>query len=225
MNAQPEEVPEDGALIPAKQALLDAVHKLCGPQLRLVEGKVFQVPSRYMQLHDATAGEHANSGGGGGSKSQAPHWTDAFVLRDEIDVAIEIEQPAFSGVPATVGRLWWIADRKWRPMDVHRIEQIIEALVNWSDRIDALLDPEPAAFLYAPNKPGQRSSTEPAACTACGTRRVYRIDMSGERVQQPALKVTKDGCRCQRCHASWEPGQLRLLAAALGYPLPSGVLE
>lgn len=221
--AQPPE--QDGALKPALQLLEDAIHRLCGPQSRMVEGKLYQIPSRYLQLRDATDGEQSNHGGGGGSKSAAPHWTDAFVLKDEIDVAVECWQPAFSGVPPTVGRLVWIARRKWRPMDVSRIEKITKIVAEWAERIDALLDPEPSAFLYAPDKPGERRNTEPAACPSCNTSRVYRIDSTGDPVQQPALKVTKDGCVCQKCHTKWEPGALRILAGALGYPLPAGVLE
>jgi hypothetical protein len=148
-----------------------------------------------------------------------PGWLDAFQLRDEIDQALAIWQPAYTGVPPTIGRLKCLQARPWRPQDTHQISQITTAILEWTADIDALLDPEPVVFLMAPH------SSEPAACTNCGTRRVYRIDSAGERVRQPALKVTKDGCRCQNCHASWEPGQLRLLAAALGYPLPAGVLE
>lgn len=210
----------DGALIPAKQLLEDALHALCGPQSRLLHGKVLYIPSRYMQLRDATVGEQSNTGGGGGSKSRPPFWTDAFDLLAEIDTAVEVWQPAFSGTPPTVGRLHWIAQRKWRPQDVHQIGQITRAIAEWAAGIDALLDPEPVVYLMAPDP-----STEPAACTNCGTRRVYRKDSTGERVRQPALRVTKDGCRCQHCHTSWQPGQLRILAAALGYPLPAGVLD
>lgn len=209
----------DGSLPLALREFEDAVHALCSPQSRMVDNRLIPIPSRYQQLFDATDGEQVNTGGGGGAKSRAPGWLDAFQLRDEIDTALAIWQPAFTGVPPTVGRLKWLLARKWRPQDCRQIQQIVTAVNEWATDIDALLDPEPVVYLMAPH------STGPAACTNCGTRRVYRIDSAGERVRQPALKVTKDGCRCQHCHASWEPGQLRILAAALGYPLPEGCLE
>jgi hypothetical protein len=210
----------DGNLPLALRELEDAIHALCSPLPRLIDNRLVHVPSRYLQLLDATEGEQSNTGGGGGSKSRPPCWLDALDALNEIDTAVSIWQPAFAGVPPTVGRLRCIQQRSWRPQDVRRIGQITAVVTEWATAIDALLNPEPVVYLMAPNP-----STEPAACTACGTKRVYRKDSTGERVRQPALRVTKDGCRCQHCHASWEPGQLRLLAAALGYPLPAGVLE
>jgi hypothetical protein len=211
----------DGALIPAKQLLEDALHALCGPQSRLVNGKLLVVPSRYMQIRDAADGEQSNAGGGAGGKSRPPGWTDAFDIRNEIDQAAAIWCPQLCGVPPTVGRLRFLVEQTgWRPQDCHKMKQITDAMLEWAAAIDALLEPEPVVYLMAAHP-----DSGPAACTNCGAKRVYRKDSAGELVRQPALKVTKDGCRCQFCRASWEPGQLRMLAAALGYPLPDGVLE
>jgi hypothetical protein len=120
----PKETDEDGALRPALQALADAVAGLCTPLEEYFESRLITTPSLYLQLRDAVTGEQVNTGGGGGSKSRPPFWTDAFDLFTEIDTALEIWQPAFTGVPATVGRLHWLLQRKWRPQDTKRIESL-----------------------------------------------------------------------------------------------------
>jgi hypothetical protein len=105
--------------------------------------------------------------------------------------------------------------------DAATVNGIADTLEAFQKRIKDKLNPEPVIYLMAPDKPGA------AACPACGTDYVWRPDPGDNNIpkQQPALKVTKDGCVCQRCHYSWEPGRLRMLAGALGYPLPDGVLE
>ena len=210
---------EDGNLPAARRRLEVAVWALVDPQSQIIEGKMRHAPSLYLQLRDAVPGQQAGSRGQ--ARSVVPFWPDALKLLEEIDTRIEIEQPMFNGVPPTVGRLRHILARKWKPQQTRYIEEFAAVVEGWVKEIDALLNPEPSVFLYAPTGSGA------AACTACGTQYVWKKD-SGDNdtpKRQPALKVTKDGCRCQRCRASWEPGQLRMLAAALGYPLPDGVLE
>lgn len=209
MTAQPIE--EDGALIPALQLLEDAIHRLCGPQSKFIEGRLLYAPSRYMTLMDATAGEQVNTGNGAGSKSQPPCWLDAVDLISEIDTAVEVWQPAFTGVPPTIGRLRWIEQRKWRPQDTHQIEQITRAVAAWSAEIDALLDPP-------------RRWTLPSPCPACGTDIVHRRDNGGDMVRQPALQLGDDGCRCMKCRAHWPPEQYVFLARVIG-SLPDNVLD
>lgn len=206
------QVDEDGALQPALQLLGDAIHRLCGPQSQFMDGKLLWASSRYMQLRDATAGEQVNTGGGGGSKSQPPCWLDAVDLLAEIDAAVECWQPAFSGVPATVGRLRWIEKRSWRPQDVRQIEQIIGAVAEWAAQIDALLDPP-------------RRWTLPSPCPNCDTATVYRKDNGGDDVRQPALQIGPDGCVCIKCKAFWPPSKFLWLANVLGFEKPSGLLE
>lgn len=211
MTALEKEPQEDGALQPALSLLADAIHRLCGPQSRFMEGKLVWAESRYMQLRDATAGEQVNPGGGGGSKSQIPFWTDAFDILNEIDTTVECWQPAFTGVPPTVGRLKWIEQRKWRPMDTRQIEQITGAVAEWAAEIDALLDP--------PNR-----WTLPDPCPACSHKTAYRRDSGGERVRGPALQIDPNGCRCAACGAFWEPTKFEWLGKLLGREKPEGVV-
>lgn len=201
---------EDGALKPALQLLEDALHRLCGPQSRIVEERLVYVPSRYLQLRDAIFGEQVNAGTGGGSKSRPPFWVDAHDLLHEIDTSVECWQPAFTGVPPTVGRLQWIAQRKWRPQDVRQIEQIARAVAEWAASIDALLDP-PAKWSL------------PNPCPSCNTAIVYRRD-GDDMVRQPALQIGPNGCTCQKCKAHWPPNQFVFLARVIG-SLPDSVLD
>lgn len=207
-----EPVDEDGALQPALQLLGDAIHRLCGPRSQFMEGKLLWSESRYMQLRDATAGEQVNTGGGGGSKSRPPFWTDAFDLLKEIDESVACWQPAYDGVPPTVGRLRWIEARSWRPQDCRQIGQITGAVAEWAAQVDALLDPP-------------RRWTLPNPCPRCGKAVVYRKDPGGESIRQPALQIGTEGCSCANCRAVWPPDQFEFLARVLGYERPEGVLD
>ncbi len=224
---------EDGNLPAALRSLDAAVSALCDPRAALAgrstcqachndtcehdckqhtcPGHTTWIPSWYLQLSDVVMGEQSNAGGGGGGKSRPPFWTDAHVLRDEIDTAAECWQPAFTGVPPTVGRLRCILARPWRPQDTRQIDQITAAVESWREAIDTLLNPPPKWTL-------------PSPCPACETATVYRRDGAGEMVRQPALQLSKDGCTCQRCHYTWGPERFHILAATLGYPLAEGVL-
>lgn len=202
---------EDGNLPAALTELEDAVHALCGPQSRLINNRLVYISSRYMQLQEATEGEQSNTGGGGGSKSRPPFWTDAFDCLNEIDTAVEVWQPAFTGVPPTVGRLHHLQKRGWRPQDVRQIGQITTALVEWTAAIDALLDPP-------------RRWSLPNPCPSCGTTIVYKRDNGGEQIRQPALQIGPQGCFCARCKAHWSPDKFVFLARVLG-SLPENVLE
>lgn len=203
---------EDGSLPAALTALDDALHALIAPQSQLHDGRVVGTPSRYLQLLDAVSGEQVNTGGGGGSKSRPPCWLDALDLLNKIDTAVEILQPAHDGVPPTVGRLRWLARRKWRPQDCRQLGQITDAIHEWATAIDALLNPP-------------RKWTLPSPCPACGTAVVRRKDSAGESVRQPALQIGVDGCHCVRCKAVWGPQLFVHLARVLGYEKPLGVLE
>ena len=203
---------EDGALQPALQLLEDAIHRLCGPQSRMIDDALVYIPSRYLSLMDSVAGEQVNAGTGGGSKSRPPMWLDAHDLLHEIDVACEIWQPAYTGTPPTVGRLHWIAQRRWRPQDTRQIEQIARAVAEWAQSIDELLDPP-------------RRWTLPSPCPACNTAVVYKKDSAGEPVRSPALQVDTTGCRCAKCRAVWPPEKFAWLANVLGYEPPEGVVD
>lgn len=211
MTAQQQPV-EDGNLPAALRQLGDAIHRLTGPQSRFMAGKLLYADSRYMQLRDSVAGEQVNTGGGGGSKSQPPCWLDAVGLLDEIDTAVAILQPAFDGVPPTIGRLRWIETRSWRPQDTHQIDKITKAVAEWAAEIDALLDPP-------------QRWTLPDPCPACGLDTAYRRDSGGDRVRGPALQIDTFSCRCNNCHASWPREKFEWLGKLLGREKPEGVIE
>jgi hypothetical protein len=132
-------------------------------------------------------------------------------LRNEIDVAVEAWQPAFTGVPPSVGRLRCIQTRRWRPQDTRQIEQIANAVRAWADAVDALLNPP-------------RHWTLPSPCPSCNTAIVYRRDSGGEMIRQPALQIDPEGCFCTKCRAHWTPDKFVFLARVLG-SLPENVLE
>lgn len=202
---------EDGNLPAALRSLEHAIWRLIDPQTTHINGETLTGPSLYVQLWDAVAGEQSNTGTGGGSKSRPPFWTDAYDLRQEIDTALEIWQPAYTGVPPSVGRLKLIRTRPWRPQDVRCIEQITAAVESWTLAIQELMNPTPKWSL-------------PNPCPACGRAIVYRRDAGGELVRQPALKLGVDGCHCQHCRATWAPDKFVFLARVLGN-LPANVLE
>lgn len=208
----PQPIAEDGNLPAALHALELAVDALTGTQSARINDRWVYGPSKYMQLRDAVTGEQLNTGGGGGGKSRPPMWVDSWDLMNEIDQTLEAWQPAFDGVPATVGRLRCILARKWRPMDCRSIEQITTAIQAWVMQIDELLNPPRRWTLASP-------------CPSCNTTTVYRRDGGGEMVRQPALQITPTGCVCVKCRASWAPEYFTHLARVLGYELPTGVLE
>lgn len=211
---------EDGSLPLALRKLDDALHALCEPRSQLADGRMAYVPSRYLQLQDATGGQQSNPGGGGGSKSRPPLWADAFDQLREIDVAVEAWQPAFNGVPPTVGRLRCLRARGWRPQDTKQIEQITSNLLEWVAAIDALFAEEPVRALWAAQGGGF------AACPHCGKTMAKKRDRGGELVQYPALQVLNDGStRCMACKTSWSPQLAMWVCRQLGYETPVGVLE
>ncbi|GAS95484.1 Gp100 [Mycolicibacterium canariasense] len=195
-------VDEDGNLPAAREELADAVAGLCEPVLSLMDGKLMKAPSLYMQLFDAVSGEQAQTGSGTGSKSRPPFWTDAFDVKNEIDTALEIWQPQYTGVPPSVGRMRGLLERKWRPQDVHCIQQITTALGEWKQKINLTLTPT-------------RKWSVPNACPNCGTKVVHRPDSGGLPVRQPALQFTDEGCKCLHCQYVWGVERFQILAAAL----------
>jgi hypothetical protein len=203
--------PEDGSLPATLTALDDALYALIGPQTRLIDGRMIGAPSRYMELAASVTGEQANTGGGGGSKSRPPFWTDAFDKIREIDEKVALWQPAFTGVPPTVGRLRCLRARGWRPQDCRQLEGFAADCARWASDVDALLNPP-------------RRWTLPSPCPACNTDTVYRRDNGGEMIRQPALQIAAEGCFCAKCRAYWAPDRFVWLARVLG-SLPENVLE
>jgi predicted RNA-binding Zn-ribbon protein involved in translation (DUF1610 family) len=202
MTAAPIEVDEDGDLIAAMNDLTAAVGRMVSPQISFVDSQIRRAPSLYMQLFDAVSGEQAQSGSGTGSKSRPPFWTDAFDLKNKIDIRLEFEQIAFQGVPASVGRMRELLRREWRPQDVRKIGQLTDALQEWADAIVNTLSPP-------------RKWSVPNPCPNCGKAVVYRPDSGGQMNRQPALQFTTDGCTCANCKYVWGVERFQILAAAL----------
>ncbi len=157
-----------------------------------------------------------------------PIWPAALDLLNKISDTVKKWWPEWphpdpiNPIPPAVLRLQLLAEKTWTVEDAQHVHNIATKLDGFAAEIREKLAPEPTIYLMAP---GDQKGA--AACTACGTDYVWRKDPGDNNrpVRQPALKVTKDGCACQECGAAWEPGALRLLAAALGYPLADGVLE
>ena len=113
----------------------------------------------------------------------------------------------------TVDRIRALPDRRWRPQDVARMEQITAVLLDWAVDIGDMLNPP-------------RKMTISAACPACGETTTHRRDKGGDRVRVPVLQVVADrGCTCLACGAHWAPTLYTHLSRVLGFELPDGVLE
>lgn len=201
----------DGNLPAALVRLTNAIHALTSPQQSYIEGQHRIAPSLYMQLWDATAGSQGTDMGTH-ARSMPTVWLDALQIRMEIDTALEVWQPQYTGTPPTVGRLKWLANKSWRPQDVRNIDQISAACEEWAKDITALLYPEPKWTL-------------PTPCPACNSAVVYRKDSGGERVRQPALQIGPQGCFCANCKAYWGPDKFMWLSKLLGFEKPAGLLE
>jgi hypothetical protein len=227
---------QDGNLPAALAALQTAIHGLIGetPQLagrpdcpdchnndcpddceqHTCPGHLTPTESLYMQIYDAVGGGRTGQSKGTSRPRSLPTgWIDAQQIIDEIDTAVAIWQPAYTGTPATVGRLRWMLKSKYRPQDVHGLEQKTQILKEWATEINTLFDP-----------PSVKHFSEP--CPACGAKTAYRKDSAGEVVRMPALQIVTDkGCTCQACHYVWGPELYVHLARVLGCDLPAGVLE
>lgn len=231
MTAQPVE--EDGNIVAALRDLEDAVSRLIEPEYKMAgsptcpnchnqtcdtdctqhtcRGHLAPTASLYMQIFDAVAGQQLQTGGGGGSKSRPPFDTDAFDLLTNIDELLEIWQPAYTGVPATIGRLRTMLTTNYRPQDVHGLEQKISIMRDWAAEIAEKLNPSVKWTL-------------PNPCPACNKAVVYRKDSTGEPIRQPALQIGPQGCYCTNCRTIWAPDKFVFLAKVLG-TMPANVLE
>lgn len=219
MTAVP--VDSDGNLPGALEKLRDGVSALTDPKLQIVDGRKEWAEPLYASLCDAVESVEGSGMFMGVAKSQPPIWTDAFDLRNKIDVRVkewqrdpgvydgDLTQPP---TPETVRRLRILESLQWRPQDAKALEGYGSDLERWCEEIKHLLNPEPVKTVSAP-------------CPACQKRWVYRKDSAGENVRQPALQLTAQGCVCQACRYEWGPQYFMHLAAVLECPLPEGVLE
>lgn len=189
----------DGQLQAALTAVHTAVNTLIEPCYDTA-GRA--APSLYTQLCQAAFSP--SHGQNHVPRSVPPLYVDALDLRREIDDRIALEQP---GCHSTPGRLELIANRAYRPQDVHWLNGLTGALQAWATQIFELLNPTP--------KP-----THSAPCPTCGTRTVHHRDSTGEYVRAAALQFGPRGCTCQACKTCWPPEHFALLAAILDTPTP-----
>lgn len=228
MTAQPIE----GDLPGARRRLDYAISSLIDPKPESIQRDdgtttITWLDSLYDQLCDAVDAQKSSGWSQVGGNT-TPIWAAVLDLLNEIHTKVKDWWPEWphpdplEPLPPTVLRLQLLNQATWTVEDAAHVNHIATCVDGFCDDIRKKLSPEPVIYLMAP---GDQKGA--AACTACGTDYVWVRDEgdNGRRVRQPALKVTKFGCVCQECGASWEPGALRLLAAAIGYPLPSGVLE
>jgi hypothetical protein len=201
----------------------DAVHKLIGPTVDYIEGHIRTGDSLYEQLIEAT--ESGNLGGqhlSNGARSLPPVWIDGLDLLCEIDCAVSIWQTA--RVPAgeyeTIHRLQLLSEANYRPQDVRMIQQITNAILDWTTRTDELLNPKPVVYLHG------------RACPVCNHHTVYRQDSGGEWVRTPALKVepgTGITCQNRKCRdqngrpTHWTMDKALFLGQLLNCPPPEGI--
>lgn len=217
--------------------LRQAIATLIDPRpTTTADGQTQQLPSLYNQLTAAIPGQFL--GRNGLAKSQPPLWIAAIDTLNEIHTKTRTWQPNPNHHPMpslteyptyltnalntdqhpTLRRLELLRTRQWPTTDKNRITNITNQITRLTQKIETLFTENHTKHL-------------PAPCPACDTRTVYRNDDAGERVRQPALQITSTpqgaliGCECLNCHATWAPTHFTLLAGALGFPLPEGVLE
>lgn len=210
--------PRNTDLPDAIHHLHDAINELTYPQTMCIGRTKHHAPSLYMQLWDATAGQQG-TGHGGIARSLPAAWIDAIDQLQEIDLAVAVWQPAYTGVPTTVARLRQISARTWRPQDIKEIERITKSVQRWTRKITELLDPQSVKYLY-------NEDHVYTACPACGATSIKRLDNAGDLVNQPALQIiTNQGCTCVVCKTCWSPQFYQHLARVIGCDLPEGVLQ
>lgn len=201
----------DGALQPALTRLADAISALCDPKPHHVEGRIVMVDPLYTQLRDALPG---NRGAGSLTTGFTGCWISALDALAEIDSTVEAwvwtRGVVFNGEPATICRLHHLERHKFRPQDVHAMDQVSAVLEQWVSTIKELLGIDTVVCLNL-----YRQGATPASCPACGERWAWN-DKAGERVRTPALQVRADGCRCAHCRTTWGVSQYQWLARVIG---------
>lgn len=213
MTTKPET--RDGDLPGALTALDRAISTLTHPkphhrQLDNGTTRINWAPALYQQLDDAVTAAAQDGDYHGTPRSKPPLWVEATDLKHEIDRTTR--KWAAPDQPDTPSRLATITETHWRPQDTPKLAAWTQQIHSWTRRIQELLAPETRKHLDHD-------------CPACGKRHVHRW-IDGERIQQPALKISPERCWCLNCKAQWDfPQYLAHLCRLLGYELPPGVLE
>lgn len=168
--------------------------------------------SRYTEITADIRGQQGTELGGV-ARSMPPLWVDAIDWLNKVDTTVA-EWIGENGTGSTPDRLYSLTEKTWRPQDVPMLQRMTDNIDRWCKRADVLLDP-----------PAKHQWELAASCPACDTKTVHRPDAGGEWVRQAALAVNEDGCVCLSCDTRWSPDYFKFLAAAIGCPLPEGVLE
>ncbi|MGB3707618.1 DUF7341 domain-containing protein [Gordonia sp. (in: high G+C Gram-positive bacteria)] len=194
-----------------------AIHALAGRTRDTItrdNGKLEPVwgDSIYQQLVDYVSGAQG-TGHGSHARSMPPIVIDAVDLIKQIDSTVRgwatFDRPGRANHGDTIGLLYRLEDKPWRPQDVPQLTERTQDLVWWCGQARALLDPP-------------RRWTLPSPCPECAVTTVYRKDSAGEVVRQPALQITDDGCVCQHCREYWPPERFGILAEAIKQPATAG---
>lgn len=199
----------DGNIHAAHTRLRDAVDRLCAPNMGTHRHRTVTAPSLYEQLCSDLPGTQGDSKTP--AKSLPPLWLDAALLKQDIDQQARRWVRTRGGY-ATPVLLRSLVVKSWRPQDTGHVNAMAHTLVRWCESITNLLDPQSVKYLSQ-------------ACPTCGRKTVYRRDSAGEKVRQPALRITAAGCTCGHCDAHWPPENYLFLCKLLGFALPTGVSD
>lgn len=182
----------------AKERLEKAAAALVGSEMVYLAGNATSGMSLYEELRESVSGRSGDSAGKRGKTSPpAPLWISAFSLLDEIDTAAR----AWSGCPDTPQGITELAQRHWTVDETRQVTQLAQAIEEWADQIEALLNP--------------RSVQVRRACPACGERHVYRRNSYGDSVRTATLQIDAEGVRCLSCAAHWTYAQSEFLRRLL----------
>lgn len=184
----------DGNIHLAVSKLHKAVAECFSEQRRQFGDRTLSAPSLFRQLEIHIAGRTGERSGG---RAGAPLWIDC------LDTMVRIEQESAQMIDGcdVETRIHRLINKTYRPQDCDLVDGWTGQVTMWSRLIIALLDPEPHWHL-------------PNPCPECRCKVVYRM-VAGEEVRQPALHITAEGCRCQRCRTLWPPDRFELLARIL----------
>lgn len=185
-------------LADAKERLEKAVRALVDREVELVAGATTSGLSLYEELRESVSGRSGDSAGKRGKTSPpAPLWISAFSLLDEIDTTTR----AWIGYANTVVGIQELAARHWTVDETRQVTQLAQAIEEWSDQIEALLNP--------------RSVQVRRACPACSERHIYRRNSYGDSVRTATLQIDAEGVKCLACTAHWTYAQSEFLRRLL----------